>query len=82
MKTKRLHQKVWLAWGRFWAVQFAPEWVQIGFHVELRRPLIDLYIGPVTIAFGRHPALTDPRVAQRHSCRGFLIGRFPDEAVF
>ena len=82
MHARRVHRKVWLAWGRFWAVQLAPQWFQLGFHLEPRRPLLDLFLGPVTLAFGRHPALTDPRTAQRHSCRGFFIGSYPDEAVF
>jgi len=82
MNKLRVHRKVWLAWGRWWAMQLAPEWMQLGIHVELRRPLLDLYIGPLTLAFGNHPALTDIHTAQRHSCRGFFIGNYPDEAVF
>lgn len=76
-----MHSKIWLAWGRWWAIQFAPEFLQLGFHAELRRPLLDLFIGPVTLAVGNHPALTDERTAQRHSCRGFFIGKYPDEAI-
>ena len=80
MRTYQLHRKVWLAWGRWWAVQIvaAPE-VSLGLHVEPRRPLLDVFLGPVTIALGRHPVLSDPRVAQRHRARGFLL---PDDPLF
>lgn len=77
----RLHRKVLLVWCSWCAVQLVlmPEEVSIGAHIEPLRPLVDLFIGPLTIALGRHPVLTDPRTAQRHTCRGFLLW---DERVF
>lgn len=76
----RLHRKVWLGWCPWAAVQVVmmPEY-SLGVRVEPCRPLVDLFLGPVTIAFGRHPVLTDPRTSQRHSCRGFLLW---DQVVF
>ncbi len=81
MRHFRLHRHIWLAWGRWWAIQWAPaEWLQLGFHAEPKRPLLDLFLGPLTVALGRHPVLTDPRYKHRHSGRGFLIpGHFPED---
>lgn len=78
----RLHKKVWLWWGKWWAVQFtamSDEW-SAGVRVNVRRPLLDLYFGPLTIAFGRHAVYTDPRTRTWDSCRGMLFQddpRFP-----
>lgn len=70
----RLHRKVWVWWGQWWAVQIQlPVTVALGIRVEWLRPMIDLYVGPVTIAIGRHPILTDQRVRHADSCRGFLF---------
>ena len=40
----RLHRKVWLWWGRWWAAQYyrAP-CASFGIHLDLRRPLLDLH---------------------------------------
>jgi hypothetical protein len=69
----RQHRKVWLVWTRWWAVQVVllPEW-SFGIRVEWRRPLVDLFVGPITLAFGNHPVLSDPRTQHRHSGRGFV----------
>lgn len=74
MPTRRLHKKVWLAWGRWWAIQGVWIWseVSLGLRVEWRRPLLDLFLGPLTIAVGNHPVLTDPRMNQYYSGRGFV----------
>lgn len=83
MQFKRLHKKVFLWWGRYWAIQwvFPDDGFSLGFRIEPRRPLLDLFIGPLTMAFGNHPVLTHPRTKDRHACRGFLIGRYSKEAV-
>jgi hypothetical protein len=73
MPTHRLHKRVWLAWGPWWAVQAVWMWeFSLGVRVEPRRPLLDLFLGPLTVAFGRHPVLTDPRMNQYHGGRGFV----------
>ena len=74
MKRKRLHSKIWLAWGRWWAFQIQmPVTFALGIRLELRRPMMDLYVGPATLALGRHPLLTDERVRHADSCRGFVF---------
>jgi hypothetical protein len=74
-----MHRKVWLAWGRWWAVQVVfpvPE-LALGIHIEPRRPLLDVYLPWLTLAIGKHPLLTDPRTKHRHSCRGFVMAEVP-----
>lgn len=74
MRYRRHHRKVMLAWGAWWAVQLYlfPQ-LSLGLRLELKRPMLDVYLGPLTIAFGRHPILTDERVRYADSCRGFLF---------
>lgn len=43
-----------------------------GFRIEPQRPLLDIFVGPLTLALGYHPVLTDPRMNQYHSGRGFV----------
>lgn len=70
---------MWLAWTSWFAIQVQmPITLALGLRLELRRPMIDLYIGPVTIAIGRHPCLTDERVRRADSCRGFA---FKDQEI-
>jgi len=71
----RLHRKVWLWWGHWWAVQYLDtrDEVSLGVRFNWRRPLFDLYLGPLTVAIGRCPELTARDEAQSHSCRGFII---------
>lgn len=66
-----------LAWGKWWAAQLYL-WPQLslGLRVEPSRPMVDLYLGPLTLSLGRHPVLTDERTRRADSCRGFL---FSDE---
>jgi hypothetical protein len=77
MPWQRMHRKVWLAWGRWWAIQIVwlPE-CSFGVHIEWQRPLVDVFLGIATIAIGNHPVLSDPRTRDAHSCRGFL---FPED---
>lgn len=42
--------------------------------------MIDLYLGPLTVAVGRLAAVTDAHDRLRSRCRGFLIAGI-DEAV-
>lgn len=74
MRVYRPHSKVWLAWNDHVAFQFVrmPE-VALGIRWVHERGYLDLYLGPLTIAVGHHPILTDPRTAQLDHCRGFLI---------
>lgn len=78
----RLHKKVWLWWGKRWAIQFTAMWDEwsLGIRLNVRRPLLDLYFGGLTIAFGKHAVYTDPRTAQWDSCRGMLIEADPVKA--
>ena len=76
-----MHRRVWLWWGPWWAVQFTAmgdEW-SAGVRLNVRRPLLDLYAGPLTVSVGRHAVYTDPRTRTWDSCRGML---FPDDAHF
>lgn len=74
MRRKRLHSKIWLAWGRWWAIQivFAFE-LALGIAFHWRRPMLDIYLGPVTIAFGRNAVLTNQHERLRGRCRGFVF---------
>ena len=80
MAHLRLHRKVFIWYGRWWAIQFVRMWDEFGFGIRpiFRRKLLDIYLGPITIAFGKHPVLTDPRTRQRDCCRGFV---FEDDEV-
>lgn len=81
-----IHRKVYLVWGRWWAIQvvvWIPEF-SFGFHIEPLRPLLDIYLPWVTIAIGRHPVQSDDRYQHLHCGRGFLYrtfsGNWPDDA--
>ena len=77
----RIHRKVWLWWGCWWAVQF-PAMIKeasLGVRINFKRPLLDIYCGPLTVAFGKHAVYTDPRTRTWDSCRGML---FPNSAYF
>lgn len=78
----RLHRKVYLWWGTWWAVQLtlmADEW-SAGVRINLPRPMLDIYFGPLTISFGRHAVYTDPRTREWDSCRGMLFESDPVKA--
>lgn len=78
MPAQWIHRKVWLAWNRWGAVQFARQWDELSCGVRLnwKRPLLDLYLGPLTLAVGKHAVYSDPRTRTNDSCRGML---FPDD---
>lgn len=75
----RVHRKVWLWWGKWWALQFANQWEEfpVGLRPHWRRPMLDIYFGPLTLALGRHAVYTDPRTREWDSCRGMLMGDDP-----
>jgi hypothetical protein len=78
MRYLRSHRKVFLWWSSWWAAQLVlmPE-LSLGIRLEPRRPMLDLYLGPLTLAIGRHPVLTDERTRHMDSCRGFLFADEP-----
>jgi hypothetical protein len=74
----RLHQKVWLWWGSWWAVQlYRNRYVSLGVHVDFRRPYVDLHLGWLIISLGRNPVITNERDRLRGSCRGLLFREDP-----
>lgn len=78
MRRRRLFRDVWLWWGRWWAVQFWPgPYLSLGFHIDLRRPILDLHVGPLIVAVGKHPVVTAARDRHRHTCRGFMFADDP-----
>jgi hypothetical protein len=63
-----------LVWSRFFALQFVlGEIGGLGIRPVLTRPLLDIYLGPLTLALGRHPEITDAHACARFSCRGFFV---------
>ena len=69
-----VHPKVWIWWGSWWAVQliWMPE-VSLGLRLRVHRPLLDIYLGPLTIALGHLPHCTEFWAQQAYSCRGFFV---------
>jgi hypothetical protein len=79
VRSRRVHAKVWVAWGRWWAVQVQMQpTISLGIRFELR-PLLDIYLGPLTIALGRHPLITNESARHADSCRGFFFS--PEEVL-
>ncbi len=82
MVATRLHSKVLIVWNRWLAVQVVTTCeLAVGVAFHWRRPMLDIYLGPVTIAVGRTAAVTDMHERLRSRCRGFFIGGYPEEAV-
>ena len=74
MKLLRLHKKVLIYWNRWIAVQIVTMLeISLGFAFHWRRPMLDIYLGPITIAIGRTPVLTDMHERLRGRCRGFVF---------
>jgi hypothetical protein len=74
MRTLRAFPRVWILWGHWWALQFAPgPYISLGFHLDPRRPLLDLHLAWVTIAIGPEAHITGQQDRHRQSCRGFLF---------
>lgn len=79
MRFHRPFRRVWICWGRGWAVQFWPEpYFSLGFHVDPRRPILDLHFGWLIVAVGRSAHITELRDRHRHTCRGFLFADDPN----
>lgn len=73
MKSRWIHKKVWIAWNNWLAIQYVGQFeFSLGLRIEPKRPLLDVFLGPVTLSIGYHPVLTDPRMNQYHSGRGFI----------
>lgn len=71
---RRLHRKVWIAWGPCWAAQIQAGWhFSLGVHLDVRHPYLDLHIGWLIVSIGRNPVVTNERDRLRGSCRGFLF---------
>lgn len=69
----RYHKKVWLWWGKWWAIQlYRAPYISLGVHIDLRRPLVDLHIGWLIVSFGRDPVRTAKADYRRSTNRGFL----------
>jgi hypothetical protein len=78
----RLHRKVFLWWGPWWAVQFVKGFeISLGVAFHWKRPMLDIYLGPLTIAIGRNAVLTNMHERLSGRCRGFIIQGSPDEAL-
>ena len=70
----RLHRKIWLWHGEWWAVQlYVNRYVSFGVHIDFNRPLLDVHFIWFTFALGYRPEITLEAESQRQSCRGFLI---------
>ena len=70
----RVHRKVWVWWGRWWAVQFYAHWsFGIGVHLDCTRPYFDLHLGTFIVSVGRNPVITAHTDKHRGSCRGFFF---------
>jgi hypothetical protein len=82
VKLLRLHRKVLIAWNQWCAVQLVLMCeISFGFAFHWRRPMLDIYLGPLTIAFGNMPVLTEMHERLRGRCRGFVIAGTPSEAL-
>lgn len=70
--------RVLIAWGRGWAAQlYLYPCFSFGFHLDLRRPLLDLHLGVLTFSVGPEAHITGQRDRHRQSCRGFLFATDP-----
>jgi hypothetical protein len=52
---------------------YRARYISLGFHLDFVRPVLDLHIGWLIVALGRHPEFTPATERARLSCRGFLI---------
>lgn len=69
----RLHRKVWIWWGRWWAAQLMINtYFSLGVHIEFRRPYIDVHVGWFIFSIGNRPERSDLIEQVRWTSRGFL----------
>lgn len=74
MRLHRPFPSVFLAWGKGWAAQvYLYPHFSLGVHLDFKRPLLDLHLGIMTLAFGPAAHITNQKDRHRHSCRGFLF---------
>jgi hypothetical protein len=70
----RIHRKVWLWHGDWWAVQlYANKYVSVGLHIDFARPYVDLHLAWIIASIGSRPVITNAVDRLRHTCRGFLF---------
>lgn len=70
----RRHRKVWLWWGRWWAVQFyAAPYLSVGIHFDFAMPYMDVHFLWLIASIGRNPVVTNEEDRHKGSCRGFLF---------
>jgi hypothetical protein len=71
--THRPFPRVWLAWGRGWAIQFyGYPCISFGLHLDFARRLVDLHFLWFTVALGPSAQITGLSELHLHTCRGFL----------
>jgi hypothetical protein len=74
VRFARYHSKIWLLWGKGWAVQlYRNRYLSLGVHVDWGRPYMDLHIGWLIVSLGDNPVITNAEDEHRHSCRGLLF---------
>lgn len=74
----RVHRKVWLWWGKWWAAQlYVNAYLSLGVHVDFRRPYLDLHFLWLSVSVGNNPIFTDEADWKRNSCRGFVTNDRP-----
>lgn len=67
----RLHGKVWLWFGRWWAAQLQlGDYFSLGVHLDWRRPYLDLHFAWFIVSIGDNPVMTHYRDKYRGSSRG------------
>ena len=70
----RVHRKIWLWHGHWWAVQlYCNHYVSLGDHFDWHQPLFYLHMGWFIVALGHRPEITPAADRRKQSCRGFLI---------
>lgn len=74
----RIHRKVWLWHGRWWAVQLQwGRYFSIGAHLDLAKPYLDLHFAWFIISIGNNPVMGHWQDRLRGSCRGMLRPETP-----
>jgi hypothetical protein len=68
-----------LWYGRGWAVQVDTSYPQVSFglSLDLRRPMLDLHLGCITVALGVCAHMTNARDRERMGARGFMFTDTP-----
>jgi len=78
----RLHRKVWLWHGRWWAVQLQRGgYFSIGIHLDWDKPYLDLHLWQFIMSIGNNPVMGHWQDRTRGSCRGMLRPEQPELPV-